>query len=88
MNPLRLAALDASPFCFAKRGGHPPHTRCARARPLTLKRRGQRFLASLGMTTVALGMTRRVLRSDGGVGSDVGSAFVELGGGALRLGTG
>ncbi len=21
MNPLRLAALDASPFCFAKRGG-------------------------------------------------------------------
>ena len=22
MNPLRLAALDASPFCFAKRGGN------------------------------------------------------------------
>ena len=28
MNPLRLASLDASPFCFAKRGGEIP--RCAR----------------------------------------------------------
>ena len=30
MNPLRLAALDASPFCFAKRGGMRGIPRCAR----------------------------------------------------------
>ena len=55
MNPLRLASLDASPFCFAKRGGAgdfsvgyvplcPPYRSTGQAPDIYPGERGNRWL--------------------------------------------